>query len=415
MLLGMPKTNIVAKTNQQTRKKIQEDDLVRVRKASMKKNQEEMLKEEIRKTEALRSRFLSNVSHEIKTPLHSILSATTLLQERNLDPGSEELLSIIHQSGQQLNITLNNVLDYYKMMNNLLTFDHVLFDMHKVLKDLEAIFAGEASRKGLGLGFTGQEDLPQFLYGDETRVKQILSNLLENAIKFTAEGRVTLEARLESASDQKKKVRFIISDTGKGITRTEAESLWKSFAVGSKSYSRKFQGIGMGLALSKQLAQCMGGDIRIVETCSKGTTFEVSLDFREKNSPRQPVAAPSAKKVLLVEDNLINQKLTRNLLLKSGFEVDAAENGALAIERFRQTEYDLILMDIQMPVMDGITASRKIRELETGTGRDRKIKIIALTANAHQKDKNDCMEAGMDGYISKPLNPSEIALILKNI
>jgi CheY-like chemotaxis protein len=381
----------------------------------MKKNQEELLKEEIQKTEALRSQFLSNVSHEIKTPLNSILSAATLLKNRKFDVESDELLGIIHQSSQQLNITLNNVLDYYKMLNNLLSLDSLVFDMYSLLEDLRALFFNEAASKGLTLTFDISKDMPHFLVGDEMRLKQILSNLLDNAIKFTEKGVVKLRAFPDSERDHLNTIHFSISDSGKGINLTEVDGLWQAFAVGFKSYSRKYQGIGMGLVLSKQLCQLMGGDIFVKETSSNGTTFELSVELEASTEKKDDASLSKTKKILLVEDNLVNQKLTKNLLTKNGFEVDAAENGMVAVEKFMREAYDIILMDIQMPVMDGITASRKIRMLESYRRGRQRVKIIALTANAQKQDKNDCLEAGMDGYMSKPLNPKEISLIIEDI
>lgn len=406
---------LLEKTDQQTQKKISEDSLVKVRRTTMKKNHEELLKEEIQKTEALRSQFLSNVSHEIKTPLNSILSAAALLKNRKFDEESDELLSIIHQSSQQLNITLNNVLDYYKMLNNLLSLDSQVFDMFLLLEDLHALYFKGAADKGLTLTFNLSGDMPQFFVGDEIRLKQILSNLLENAIKFTEKGTIKLEAGLDSEDDHLKKVLFLVSDSGKGINSAEVEGLWKAFAVGFKSYSRKYQGIGMGLVLSKQLCQLMGGDINIKETSSQGTTFELSVVLESCTTKNNEASSTKTKKILLVEDNLINQKLTKNLLTKNGFDVDAADNGMVAVEKFMREAYDIILMDIQMPVMDGITASRKIRMLESGRKGRQPVKIIALTANAQKQDRNECLEAGMDGYMSKPLNPKEISLIFGDI
>lgn len=385
------------------------------REESIKKNKEELLSLEIKKTEALRSQFLSNVSHELKTPLNSILAASTLLRNRLYDTESLELLGIIRQSSQQLNITLNNVLDYYKLLSNLLTLDNLRFNLFSMLKELYSLFSSEAREKGLDLVFEISEGLPEFVTGDETRLKQILSNLLENAIKFTEKGHVKLEAGVDSVHENFKKLYFRVSDSGAGMGGSDIENLWRSFSVGSKSYSREHQGIGMGLVLSKKLCELMGGDIFVKETSSNGTTFEFHVILKSGDSNEHKEPKGKLRRILLVEDNLVNRKLTRNLLSNSGYEVDVAENGWVAIAKFKQRAYDMILMDIQMPVMDGITACKEIRSIEPRQGNESRVKIFAFTANAQKQDKDECMAAGMDGYMSKPLNPKEIKTIFSNL
>ena len=400
---------------QNTQKKSAEESLIRARTESIKKNKEEMLNLEIKKTEALRSQFLSNVSHELKTPLNSILSATSLLRNKTLDSDSDDLVSIIHQSGQQLNITLNNVLDYYKLKNGLLNLDSLKFDLILMLQDVYTLFLQEAKNKGLNLVFEISKDLPNFLIGDELRLKQILFNLLDNAIKFTEKGEIRLEAKLDASHELVKKLRFRICDSGTGISSIAAENMWHAFAVGGKSYSRRYQGIGMGLALTKKLCALMDGDVCVKETSPEGTTFEFHILLKTEDKKDMKFSVKKVKKILLVEDNIINQKLTQNLLINNGYEVDVAENGEVAVKKFEQQVYDLILMDIQMPVMDGITASKEIRMLEFDNMAETRVKIFALTANAQKQDKDECLAAGMDGYMSKPLNPKEIPLIFDYI
>jgi len=396
-------------------KKRAEESLIKARIESIKKNKEEMLSMEIKKTEALRSQFLSNMSHELKTPLNSILSATALLKNQTLATEVNDLVEIIHQSGQQLNITMNNVLDYYKLKNGLLHLDHLKFDLIDVLQEIYTLFSQKAENKGLALVFEIPQNTPRLLTGDELRLKQILFNLFENALKFTEKGTIKLEVELDSKHSNTKKLYFRISDTGIGISSIAAENMWHAFAVGSKSYSRKYQGIGMGLALTKKLCELMDGQVYVKETGPEGTTFEFYLPLKAEEIKDTSNSRKKLKKILLVEDNMINQKLTRNLLTNHGYDVDVAENGKVAIEKFEQKEYDLILMDIQMPVMDGITASRKIRMIEFDNLAETKVKIFALTANTQKQDKDECLAAGMDGYISKPLNPKEIPLILNDI
>lgn len=381
----------------------------------MKKNVEQLLNLEIEKTETLRSQLLSNVSHELKTPLTSILTATNLLKNKNLDRESDELLQIIDQASQHLSIALNNVLDYYKLNSNLVNLDNIRFNLISMLTDLDTLFSVKAQNKGLHLEFDIPKNLTQFVMGDEIRLRQILSNVLENAIKFTDEGYVKLEAGVETSQNDAQKIKFRISDSGIGISKNKAEKLWRSFSVGDESYSRKYQGMGMGLIISKKLCELMGGDIIIEKTGPRGTTFELYVLLKSDTETEKNSGQKKAKNILLVEDSIVNQMLTKNLLIKSGFEVDVAENGLQAVKKFKCNLYDMILMDVQMPVMDGITACKEIRSLESGKAKASMVKIFAFTANGHKHDKNACIAAGMDGYMSKPLTPNGISRIVDNL
>lgn len=392
-----------------------EESLIKAREIGLKKNKEELLGQEIKKTEALRSQLLSNVSHELKTPLTSILTATSLLRKKSLDKESKELLEIIDLAGQQLGIALNNVLDYYKLNNNLLSLDNIRFDLISMLRDLHSLYIGKAQDKGLDLDFEVSENLTQFVIGDEIRLRQILSNVLENAIKFTDKGSIKLESGVIGFHDNFNKVYFRISDTGSGISENEAKNLWRSFSVGDESNSRRYQGLGMGLILSKRLCELMGGDVFIKKTGPEGSTFEVHVLLEVVNQKHENNKRKETKKILLVEDSIVNQMLTKNLLTVSGFEVDIAENGLEAIRKFKCNIYDMILMDIQMPVMDGITACKEIRSLESSKEKASMVKIFAFTANGQQQDKNACLAAGMNGYLSKPLNSKEISRIFDNL
>ncbi len=394
-----------------------EQQLLKTRKESLEniKNQMDTLDKEIQKTERLRAHFLSNVSHEIKTPLNSILTATLLLQQKQLDTESTELVNTIHHSGQYLFSLLNDVLDYYKMAAHQLSLDHIHFDVKNELNEVIKIFEEKASKKEISFETEINDNLPDTLTGDATRLKQILTNLLDNALKFTpAGGRVRLTAQPVSHRYGKHELRFAVHDTGIGIKEEDRNEIWEKFSMADMSLTRTGQGTGLGLPLSRQLCHLLGGEIHMESEPGKGSTF--SFTVRMDDGPSKPTekAGSAIRNILLVEDNLINQKLTQKILLRQGFQVDVADNGQMAVEKFRNNRYDLIFMDIQMPVMDGLEATRRIRQVERERGAAKKVKIIALTANSQQQDKEKCLAAGMDDYINKPFNINKFPLILNN-
>ncbi len=381
------------------------------------KNQMETLNKEIRKTEQLRAQFLSNVSHEIKTPLNSILSATLLLQQKTLDSESAELVNTIHHSGQYLFSLLNDVLDYYKIAAHQLTLDHIRFGLRNEIQEVIDIFEDKAHKKGLEFKVTFHPGLPETLTGDPTRLKQILTHLLDNAVKFTPSGgEIHLMVTPVSFQNGKHTLRFTVQDTGIGIKKEYQEQIWEKFTMADMSLTRENQGTGFGLALSRRLCHLLGGEMYLESEPSKGSIFSFTVKMEQgpvKNHKNKSTSG--ILHILLVEDNQINQKLTQKILQKQGFNVDVADNGKIAVEKFRHTHYDLIFMDIQMPVMDGLQAARAIRKIEQEQLRhgDR-VKIIALTANSHENDKADCLDAGMDDYINKPFNINKFPLILNN-
>jgi signal transduction histidine kinase/ActR/RegA family two-component response regulator len=393
------------------------EKLIRARKETLENLKENMdtLKNEIRKTEQLRAQFLSNVSHEIKTPLNSILSATLLLQNKKLDADSKELVDTIHQSGQYLFSLLNDVLDYYKMAANQLSLDHLHFNVQNELKEEVDVFRKKAKLKGIALYEDFSKELPEILTGDATRLKQILGNLLDNAVKFTPPGgAIKVSAEPVSYRNGKYTLRLSVQDTGIGIRKEEQDEIWEKFSMADMSLSRKNGGTGLGLSLSRELCHLLGGKMQMESTPGEGSTFSftVVMDKGPEKDTESP--AKGILNILLVEDNLINQKLTQKILANQGFHVDVADNGKMAVEKFAKQHYDLIFMDIQMPEMDGLEATRQIRQLEKKNGHAEKVKIIALTANSQKEDKERCLAAGMDDYINKPFNIKKFPLILNH-
>jgi len=394
--------------------------LIQSREKSLKnlKTNPGMLNTEIEKTEPLRTQFLSNVSHEIKTPLNSILNATVLLRQKQLDGETAELVETIHHSGQYLFTLLNSILDYYKVTANQLNLDHINFDLGNELEEVFNIFKEKGEEKGIEMQLETDESGPGFLIGDPTRLKQVIANLLDNAIKFTpSHGKVSLSISSVSFKNGLHEISFSVMDTGKGISDKDKGTIWEAFSMGDMSLTRENQGTGIGLALSRQLCHLLGGTMYFETEPGKGSTFTFTVKMETGKPPQlnsdQPRGIPD---ILLVEDNLINQKLTQKILKNQGFRVDVADNGKMAVKKFRAHHYDLIFMDIQMPVMDGLEATRKIRKIEATnyTSRER-VKIIALTANSQQQDKENCLAAGMDDYINKPFNVKKFPLIIRNL
>ena len=377
-----------------------------------------MLDNEIEKTEQLRAQFMSNVSHEIKTPLNSILSATLLLQQKSLDGEAAELVDTIHHSGQYLFTLLNDILDYYKASSHQLSLDHINFELRNELEEIYEIFEEKGKEKGIEMQMEVHGNIPGFLVGDPTRLKQVLASLLDNAIKFTpSAGKVSLSIKPVSFKAGMHEISFSVSDNGVGIKDKDKENIWKTFSMGDMSLTRENHGAGLGLTLSHQLCRLLGGKIYFETKPGEGSTFTFTIKMEEGKSPQQNNnRQQKILDILLVEDNLINQKLTQKILLNQGFRVDVAKNGKIAVEKFRAHHYDLIFMDIQMPMMDGLEATKKIRKIEASSrmGEER-VKIIALTANSQQQDKENCLAAGMDDYINKPFDVKKFPLILSNL
>ncbi len=377
-----------------------------------------MLDNEIEKAEQLRTQFLSNVSHEIKTPLNSILSATVLLQQKSLDGETAELVETIHHSGQYLFTLLNDILDYYKATSQQLNLDHINFELRNELEEIYEIFEKKGKEKGIEMQMKVQKNIPGFLIGDPTRLKQVLASLLDNAIKFTpSHGKVSLSIKPVSFKNGEHEISFSICDNGVGIRDKDKEDIWKTFSMGDMSLTRENHGTGLGLTLSHQLCHLLGGEMYFESEHGKGSVFTFTIKMEEGKPPQQNNnRQQKILDILLVEDNLINQKLTQKILINQGFHVDVADNGKMAVKKFSAHHYDLIFMDIQMPLMDGLEATKKIRKIEaTSRMGEERVKIIALTANSQQQDKENCLAAGMDDYINKPFNVKKFPLILSNM
>lgn len=365
-----------------------------------------------------KSQFLAHMSHEIRTPMNGIIGMTHLALQADPPEPQKEYLEKIRLSARNLLSIINDILDFSKIEASKMTIEHRPFDLKELLDQLACVCAVSAQEKGLALECRTAQDVPRLLMGDSLRLNQILLNLTGNAIKFTAHGAVILDVEREREDAGRIcTLRFTVRDSGIGMTPEQIQGLFQSFSQADDSITRRFGGTGLGLAISKRLAELMGGDIEVESTVDRGSTFRVHLPFeladappKAENIPTVPDMLPEGARILLVEDNDINQEIAHAMLRDLGMDADTASNGAAALERLRVAHYDLVLMDIQMPIMDGLTAARRIRDMQDP--HFAALPIIALTANAMNGDREKSLEAGMNDHLPKPIDPLELRRML---
>ncbi len=360
-----------------------------------------------------KSEFLANMSHEIRTPMNGILGMTELALGTALDARQREYLSIVKSSADALLHVINDILDMSKINAGKFTVERVPFALRPVVEGAIQLVSAQAGSKGLTLSWAMTPAVPDIVLGDANRLRQVLLNLLTNGIKFTASGSVDLAVGVESAADGSELLRFAVTDTGTGIAPEQQARVFDPYAQESASTARHFGGTGLGLSICRNLVELMGGSMGLTSEPGLGSRFWFTLPCRRETLP-EPAATPAlppadqperrsrASRVLLVEDHPANQKLATWLLQRQGHQVTLAENGAEALKLMQALAFDLVLMDVQMPVMDGLEATRRIRELEQQRG-DKHHPIIAMTAGAIVGDREKCLAAGMDDYISKPI------------
>ncbi len=387
------------------------------------KNQIEVAKKEkevAERTAELKQQFMANMSHEIRTPMNAIVGITRLLIEK--DPKAEQLkyLNVIRQSADNLLVIINDILDLSKIEAGKIVIEKIDFSLRDMLQSIQEIMQLKAEQKGLELKIEIDEQIPDRLIGDPTRLNQILINLVGNSIKFTDKGYITLGCRLLQSSDERLTIRFKVIDTGIGISKEYVGKIFESFTQAGTDTARKFGGTGLGLTISKQLVELMDGAIMVESEEDKGTTFTVDIPLLIASEqvatvkPNQITDEVYSKlqhlSILLVEDNEFNRLVAEDTLkeLLPDIRVSIAENGEIAVDKIRKQDYDLVLMDIQMPVMNGVDATRVIRSnLPEGK---RAIPIIAMTANVLQEDVQRYLNAGMNAYISKPFQTDDLLL-----
>jgi len=367
-------------------------------------------KEIAEEASSARARFLANMSHEIRTPLNGVLGLAQVLDRTPLTAEQRFLLASLRSSGDHLLAIVNDILDFSKINAGKLEVESVSFDLPTLVRDVAAPLEAAARDKGLQWTLVYPHDLFAVYRGDPVRVRQVLANLLDNAVKFTARG----EVRLVVGRGQPGRMRFTVADTGIGISAQQLEVLFQDFVQADASTTRRFGGAGLGLAISKGLAQTMGGRLTVESEPGKGSrfTFEIPLPKSEdETNPPAPGAPPPAElklpaacRILVAEDNPVNRTIAERFLAGTGAVVDTAENGTAAVALHAARPYDLILMDCHMPEMDGFEATAAIRSQGAGA----RVPIIAVTARALPEDRQRCLAAGMDGYVSKPLYRADL-------
>jgi PAS domain S-box-containing protein len=370
-----------------------------------KRYQEELLaaKEAAESADRVKNEFLTNVSHEIRTPMQAILGLCDTMLETDLSPGQRELLASTRESAEALHRMLDELLDFSRFEAGGMTLDPAPFDPREILEKLQRAFAPRASSRGLRLELRTDSDLPGLLVGDAFRLRQVLMNLVGNAIKFTENGSVRLEVAVLARTPERVRLRFQVIDTGVGIPPGKQSEIFRPFVQADGSTARRHGGAGLGLSISMRLVELMGGHL-VCASDGAGSTFSFAVDF--------PVAAAAARRplrVLAVEDNPVNRELLVRSLRQLGHTVVAAEDGRQALAALERERFDIVFMDIQMPEIDGIAVTRAIREREARERAARPLPVIAITANGTAEDRRRCREAGMNGYLDKPLNRNELA------
>jgi signal transduction histidine kinase/ActR/RegA family two-component response regulator len=384
-------------------------------------------KEAAESADRAKSQFLATMSHEIRTPMNGVLGFARLLESGPLSAEQKEYVGAILTSGETLLALLNNILDVSKIEAGAVEIEQELLNLQDMVQDVVRLFGESARQKGLALSGGVEGSIPAGLVGDEVRIRQVLSNLVGNAVKFTERGGVAIRVFVEPAPPDRNNVprcRIVasVADTGIGIAPEQMDRLFRPFSQADSSITRRFGGSGLGLVISRRLCELLGGSLTVESQPGRGSTFRASflaevIPEAVGEPPRSGLSeAPMSRKlaVLVADDNYLNRRLTSALLKRLGHEPDFVGDGRAALERAKAGRYDLILMDVQMPVMDGLDAARAIRAAEGAGGRPR-VPIVAVTADASREARDQCLQAGMDECMTKPLDVATFQAYLRRL
>ena len=393
-------------------KEINDDDILRIGEiltntVNERKEFEKQIEESRQKAEEsleTRKLFLANISHEIRTPISAISGMSGILADTEISETQKQYVKAIQSSSQSLMVIVNDILDMSKLESGKFSAEFIPFDLRAILDPLYTTYLLRTDEKGIAFSVDYPSDMPKWLFGDPTRLGQILNNLISNAIKFTDKGKVTLKITFDKKGKHNEFC-FSVTDTGIGIDQEKLKTIFEFFSQEDNTITRRFGGTGLGLAISKSISELLGGEIIVESEKNVGSTFKFCLTMPEaseqlKNETAIVRTDLKGKNVLIVEDNELNRFLAVTILKKWNANIHIAENGEEAVKAVSSLDIDIVLMDIQMPVMDGVAAAIAIRsELKSN------VPIIALTANALESEKEKCWQAGMNEYITKPYNP----------